>query len=157
MAHTTGMTKADSSLRMSIYRFAIRKGHLPTIRELARTLSQSEASVRAGFRRLAKAHVVVLHKDSAEILRAAPFWGVPTAFRVQSGNRSWWGSCIWDALGIPAMLHRDAQIFTACGCCDSTMTLAVRGGRLANAHAKTKGIIHFAVPASRWYENVVFT
>jgi len=153
MAHSIGMTKPDSSLRLAIYRFAIRKGHLPTIRELARALLQSEASVRAGFRRLAKAHVLVLHKDSPEILRAAPFWGVPTAFRVQSGNRSWWGSCIWDALGIPAMLHRDAQIFAACGCCDSPMTLTVRDGRLA----KTKGIIHIAVPASRWYENVVFT
>jgi hypothetical protein len=153
MAHTARMTRADSSLRMSIYRFAIRKGHLPTIRELARALSRSESSVRSGFRRLASAHVLVLHKDSPEILRAAPFWGVPTAFRVQSGNRSWWGSCIWDAMGIPAMLHRDAQIIATCGCCDSTMTLPVRGGRLA----KVKGIIHIAVPASRWYENIVFT
>jgi hypothetical protein len=153
MAHTAGMTKADSSLRLAIYRFAVRKGHLPTTRELARVLSQPEASVRAGFRRLAGAHVLVLQTDSPEILRAAPFWGVPTTFRVQSGNRSWWGSCIWDALGIPAMLHRDAQIITACGCCDSTMTLTVEGGRLA----KAKGIMHIAVPASRWYENIVFT
>ena len=153
MAHTSEMTKADSSLRLAIYRFAIRKGHLPTIRELARALSQSEASVSAGFRRLAKAHVLVLHKDNPAILRAAPFWGVPTAFRVQSENRSWWGSCIWDALGVPAMLHRDAQVFAACGCCDATMTLTVRGGRLA----KARGIIHIAVPASRWYENIVFT
>jgi hypothetical protein len=153
MAKTTGMTKADSSLRLVIYRFAIRKGHLPLVRELARTLSQSEDSVRAGFRRLAKAHVLVLHESSPEILRAAPFWGVPTAFRVQSGSRSWWASCIWDALGIPAMLHRDAQISTACGCCDSALMLSVRGGRLA----KAQGVIHIAVPASRWYENIVFT
>lgn len=153
MSESAGMTKADSSLRLAIYRFAVLKGHLPTIREFARTLGQSEASVRSAFRGLAKAHVVVLHDDSPEILRAAPFWGVPTAFRVQSGNHSWWASCIWDALGIPAMLHRDAQIITACGCCDSTMPLAVRGGRLA----KAKGIVHFAVPASRWYENIVFT
>ncbi len=153
MSKAHDLTKADAPLRLAMYRFVIRKGHIPTVRDLARFLSQSEASVRFGFRRLVKSHVVVLQQDSTEILRAAPFWAVPTAFRVQSGNRSWWGSCIWDALGIPAMLNRGAQITTACGCCDSTMTLTVHGGRLAQA----SGIIHFAVPASRWYENIVFT
>ena len=62
-------------------------------------------------------------------------------------------SCIWDALAIPAMLRRDALITTACACCDSAMELTARRGRLQRAY----GLIHFAVPASRWYENIVFT
>jgi hypothetical protein len=36
---------------------------------------------------------------------ANPFSAVPTPFLVRSGDRSWYGNCIWDALGIPAMLQ----------------------------------------------------
>jgi Alkylmercury lyase len=153
MPSSTPLTKADSNLRLAIYRFIARRGHVPSARELAQTLSRPEKAIRAGLQRLAGAHTIVLQRETPEILRAAPFWAVPTAFHVQSGKHSWWGSCVWDALGIPAMLGRDASITTACGCCDSAMTLHVRKGRLAAAG----GVIHFAVPARRWYDNIVFT
>ena len=83
---------------------------------------------------------------------AEPFSAVPTGFEVNAGNRSWWGNCIWDALGIPAMLKVDARIYTACGCCNDAMALTVKNGRLLDK----SGSIHFAVPARRWWEDVVF-
>jgi hypothetical protein len=143
----------DASLGLALYRFIVRNGHIPEVHELAKALSRSQNSIRAALRRLANAHVLVLQEDSSEILRAAPFWAAPTPFPVRSGKHSWWGSCIWDALGIPALLHRDAQITTACACCDSLMTLNVKNGRVLPA----PGIIHFAVPARRWYEDLIFT
>jgi len=146
-------TPTDASLRLALYRFIVARGHVPKIRELAATLSRPEKIIRAGIRRLAQLHIIVLQPQSSEILRAAPFWAVPTTFHVQSGKRSWWASCIWDALAIPVMLRREAVITTACACCDSSMQLTVRNGRLPSAN----GVIHFAVPASRWYENIVFT
>jgi len=66
---------------------------------------------------------------------------------------SWFANCIWDALGIPAMLRKDARIAAACGCCNLEMPIQVKGGRLVAA----KGIIHIAVPAREWYKDVVFT
>jgi hypothetical protein len=146
-------TATDASLRLALYRFIVARGHVPNIRELAAALSRPEKIIRAGIQRLAQLHIIVLQPQSSEILRAAPFWAVPTTFHVRSGKRSWWASCIWDALAIPVMLRRDAVITTACACCDSAMQLTVRNGRLPSA----KGVIHFAVPASRWYENIVFT
>ena len=145
--------KADATFRHAIYQFVATLGHIPKLRELAAALSRPKRTIRAGVRRLAQLHIVVLQPQSSEILRAAPFWAVPTAFRVQCGKRAWWASCIWDALAIPAMLQRDARISTACPCCDSPMELSVRNGGLLEA----PGVIHFAVPASRCYENVVFT
>jgi hypothetical protein len=47
---------------------------------------------------------------------------------VQAGKRRWWANCIWDALGIPAMLHRDVRIDACCGCCNRP-----RGGTLSVA------------------------
>lgn len=153
MSKALTCTASDAAFRHALYRFIVARGHVPKLRELAAVLSRPEKIVRAGIRRLAQLHIVVLQPQSAEILRAAPFWAVPTAFRVRSGQHAWWASCIWDALAIPAMLRRDARIATACPCCDSPMELTIRNGRLLRA----QGIIHFAVPASRWYQNVVFT
>jgi hypothetical protein len=144
---------ADATLRLALYRFIVNRGYVPTISELRAALSRPEKIVRAGIQRLAQLQVIVREPRSSEILRAAPFWAVPTTFHVESGKHWWWGSCIWDALGIPVMLGRDAVISTACACCDFAMQLTFRNGRLL----PSKGIIHFAVPASRWYENIVFT
>lgn len=143
----------DATLRYSVYQFIVTRGHVPKIRELAAALSRSEKAVRSGLQHLARLHILVLQQNTSEILRAAPFWAVPTAFQVHSGKHTWWASCIWDALAIPATLRRDARITTACACCDSSMELTAFRGRLLPA----AGIIHFAVPASRWYQNIVFT
>jgi hypothetical protein len=153
MSKSLTYTESDATLRHALYRFTVTRGHVPKLSELAAALARPEKIIRAGIRRLAQLHILVLQPRSPEILRAAPFWAVPTAFHVQSGKRAWWASCIWDALAIPAMLRRDALITTACACCDSAMELTVRNGHLLRA----PGVIHFAVPASRWYENIVFT
>jgi hypothetical protein len=92
-------------------------------------------------------------QETGELWRVAPFSAVPTAFPVRSGKRAWYGNCIWDALGIPAMLHQNARIDASCACCNYEMVLRVEEGRLL----APKGIIHIAVPARRWYEDIVFT
>ena len=142
----------DSAVRLHIYRHFIETGRAPKIAGTAGALSTTEAEARSAYQRLAEAHALVLQANG-EILRAAPFWAVPTRFWVEDGKRSWWGSCVWDALGIPAMLKQDARILTGCGCCDAAMELEVRRGTVAPAG----GVIHFAVPARRWYDNVAFT
>jgi hypothetical protein len=153
MAKALIYSEADAAFRHAIYHFIVTRGRIPKLRELAATLARPETIIRASLHRLAQLHILVLQPQSSEILRAAPFWAVPTAFQVQSGKHSWWASCIWDALAIPAILRRDARITTACACCDSAMQLTVRKGHLLRA----TGVIHFAVPATRWYENIVFT
>jgi len=112
----------------------------------------SRKQVDTALRRLCESHAFVL-QENGELWRAAPFSAVPTAFPVKVGNRSCYGNCIWDALGIPAMLAQDARIDASCGCCNLEMTLNVNRGRLQGA----RGIIHIAVPARDWYKDIVFT
>ncbi len=126
---------------------------MPAAAELASQLRRSEEEVLAAYRRLAAAHAIVLEPNGERILRAAPFWGSPTGFSVDVGRRSYWASCIWDALGVPAMLRRDARIRASCGCCSQAMEVWVQGGRLRGA----RGVIHFAVPARHWYDDIVLT
>lgn len=84
---------------------------------------------------------------------APPFSAVPTPFQVEVGDRSWWGNCIWDALGIPAMLKEDTKISTGCGDCNEAMVLTIKDEALL----ETSGLIHFALPAKQWWSNIVFT
>jgi len=144
-------TKLDTSLRLFIYRHVIAKCRAPSIAEMAKRF-KSRKQVGAALQRLCASHAFVL-QENGELWRAAPFSAVPTAFPVKVGDRSYYGNCIWDALGIAAMLHKDAQIDASCGCCNLEMLLKVENGRLLGS----KGLIHIAVPARDWYKDIVFT
>jgi hypothetical protein len=95
----------------------------------------------------------VLQPESREILIAAPLCAVPTGYVVKAGRQAFFGACVWDALGIIAMLNLDATMETSCGCCGEAMAVVARRGELAPAD----GVVHFGVPAKRWWDNIVFT
>jgi len=59
---------------------------------------------------------------------------------------------MWDALGIPAMLHADATIATSCHDCWTAATVVVDDGQVRDS-----GFVHFALPVKQWWNNVVFT
>ena len=142
----------DTEVRSHVYDYVIRIGVTPTMAETAAALSCTPDEARASFRRLADGHVVVLQKGTGEILMANPFSAVPTSFIVKAGDRSYYGNCIWDAMGIPAMVKQDAIIETSCGCCGTSMHLKITDGSLEEA----RGIAHFAIPAAHWWDDVVF-
>jgi hypothetical protein len=51
------------------------------------------------------------------------------------------------------MLKADAAIASSCGCCGLAQPVAVEGGALR----ASEGLVHFAVPARRWWDDIVFT
>lgn len=96
----------------------------------------------------------------------------------------WWANCAWDALGIPAMLRgaglpvgaSPVRIRSRCPDCSESLTLVVRpdaGGGEAVRYLDTDGVergraaadstralepvVHFAVPARRWWDDIGFT
>jgi len=142
----------DKVVRPYVYDYVMREGLPPTIAETSSALSRSPDEVRASFQRLADGHILVLQKGSGEVLMANPFSAVPTPFLVKAGDRYYYGNCIWDAMGIPAMLKQDAAIEASCGCCSTAMRLKITNGSLEGAH----GIAHFAIPAAHWWDDIVF-
>lgn len=143
----------DREVRRCVYDVAIARGAPPSSQQVAADLGVSLEQVRAAFERLAAAHVLVLERDTREILMAMPFSAVPTPFSTRVGKTTYHGNCAWDALGIAAMLKRDARIDTTCGCCSFPMSVRVAGGSLEPA----AGVVHFEVPARRFWDNIVFT
>jgi alkylmercury lyase len=143
----------DQQVRTSVYEAIFTQGGIPSVAATAVGLTRAPDEVAAAFRRLAQGHVLVLQPGSDEILMAAPFSAVPTAFPVEAGGRVYWGNCVWDALGILAMLQRDGRVLASCGDCNASIILTVRDGIIVDS----SGVGHFSVAAKHWWDNIVFT
>lgn len=153
------VTDLDVSVRLTILNGFL-DGRAPSVASVARDLGLGDNDIAAAFDRLAAGRAIVLEPSSRDILMAAPLAGVPTDFSVRLGDRSVYANCIWDAVGVPAMLAgagrpMDATIATRCADCAAPLGLEVRDGRLTSADPDA--VVHFAVPAARWWADIVFT
>jgi hypothetical protein len=95
----------------------------------------------------------VLESDSVSILMAPPFSGVPTQHTVHADGVSYYANCAWDTLGIPAALGKPAVVRSRCEHSRTPLELAVE----SDAPPSSDWWFHCAVPASQWWNDIVFT
>ena len=143
----------DRQVRLSVYEHFVRTGVAPGPDDTARDVHASSSAVRESLERLAAAHVLVLDPGTRRLWMAMPFSAVPTSFRVTAGARHWWANCAWDALGISAMLKLPTEITSSCADCGGPPTIRTTGHQLAQG----SGVVHYAVPAADWWDDIGFT
>ncbi len=143
----------DRDVRVAVYRHFVDEGSPPRAEEVADALGLPAVDVEASYRRLEAGRVLVFAPGTLNIWMANPLSATPTSFRVETVRGSWWGTCVWDALGIPAMLGVDVTVSTYCPDCNEPFELRIEGQALR----PVGGVVHFAVPARRWWENIAFT
>ncbi len=144
---------AELHLRNVTYRLFVELGRAPTVHEVAADIESDDEEVEAGWRRLHDAHALVLQQGAAEIRMANPFSAVPTAYRVFARDRWWYANCAWDAFGICAALRADGRIETSCADCAEALTIRVDNQSVDDESLR----FHCLVPASRWWDDIVFT
>lgn len=120
---------SDDELRRRVYRHFAETGEPPEL--------EPEQARRLGY----------VVGDDGRILIANPFAGRPTGYRVAAGGRRYHANCVWDALGILALLDRDGTAD-----CEG-IELRVTGGALE----PTDAVCHFLVPARDWYVDLAHT
>jgi hypothetical protein len=143
----------DREVRLAVYRHFLEAGGPPSVADTAEGLTLDPGDVEASFRRLEASRVLVFAPGTLNIWMANPLSATPTPFRVETERGSWWGTCVWDALGIPAMLGTDGTVSTYCPDCNEPFELRIADQALQ----PVEGVAHFAVPARRWWENIAFT
>ncbi len=149
------MNELDLRIRTHVYSSFVADGRARTAAETAAELGLPEREVTGAYHRLHDAHALVLRPGTTEIRMLNPFSTVETPHRVEAGGRSWFGNCAWDALGIPGALHLDSGLIaSACPDCGERVELEVRGGELVRGAGL---LVHFVVPARRWWEDIGFT
>jgi Alkylmercury lyase len=143
----------DRDVRLFIYQRFVDDRTPPDAARVAEELGLSTEEAQASFRRLEASRVLVLAPGTLNIWMANPLCAYPTPFRVTTTAGSWWGTCVWDAFGIPAMLGSDGVIETSDPTTSESFELHIEDGVLRPVEA----VAHFAVPARRWWENIGYT
>ena len=143
----------DGRVRLSVYQHFVRRSLAPAMDDISEELGASPAAIAASLERLAAAHALVLDPVTRGLWMAMPFSAVPTAFRVRTSAREWWANCAWDALGISTMLQASAEITTTCPDCGDPPPIRTTGHALWAG----SGVVHFAVPAASWWDDIGFT
>jgi hypothetical protein len=143
----------DTDVKLAVYRHFASTGRAPSVVELAGRLACSPDDVRSAFGRLRASRVLLLESDGETIRMAPPFSGVPTPHVVEVGEQRYMANCAWDALGIPAALHREAVVHSSCG--QSGAPLRLRVG--PEGPETSPWLFHCQVPAARWWADLVFT
>ncbi len=110
--------------------------------------------VEAALHGLASDEVIALIPGTSFVWLAHPFSAAAGPFRAVAGERSWDAICVWDALGILALVESDGRVDTRCPDCGDMLTVEVAGGEVV---APRGYVAHYGVPARRWYEDVGYT
>jgi DNA-binding transcriptional MocR family regulator len=142
----------DWTVRNAVYAAILERSVPPSVDETAAALSVSSNDVRSAYERLNDRHALFLTPGSHDVRMAHPFSGVPTAFRVEAGDHTYWANCAWDTLGIPAALHADVHIQAPIGDGES-IRFAIEAGRVQG----WQGVVHFPLPFRRWYDDLIET
>ena len=144
----------DTAVKLNIYETIARTTQAPTSAAVAEALSTSPEEVAAALERLHQKRLLVPEPGNPSRIRMAPpFSGVETPFRVKVQDNVYYANCAWDALGIAAALQADAIIEASDGYSGEPMMLEVRNGQPVPRSC----VIHFAVPAAHWWDDILYT
>jgi hypothetical protein len=143
----------DTRVKVAIYRLTAETGSVPNLASLATELHAPAETVQEAFTRLRANRVLFLEPDGVSIRMAPPFSGVPTQHQVTVDGIEYYANCAWDALGIPAALHRPGVVRSRCE--QSLEPLVLPVGKAGPE--PTSWLFHCLVPAARWWDDLVFT
>jgi hypothetical protein len=126
-------------------------GRAPSAAETADALGLGIEEAEQAYRDLAASHALELHPGTLDVWMAHPLSAIPTAYVATVNGRDHFTNCIWDGLGTVAMLGGTGFVRTKCDDCGESLQVDVVQWELAG---EPEGVVHFAVPASRWYEDI---
>jgi hypothetical protein len=140
-------------IRAFVYRHFADTTRAPNVDETAAALALTHEEVASAYEALHAKHAFFLNPGTHDILMANPFSNIETSFRVHADGKTYFANCAWDSLGIPAALHCDADVDAVCSQSGEAVTLRVRDGEVSNSDVR----VHFLVPFTHWYDDLVHT
>jgi hypothetical protein len=143
----------DAQTKLAIYRHFAETGQRPSLQVVAERVRADVSSVREAYVRLCAQRVLVLEPDEVSIRMAPPFSGVPTQHVVIVDERKYFANCAWDSFGIPAALQRPGRVHSRCEQSGEPPSLEIG----LQGPPPCSWLFHCLVPATRWWDDIVFT
>jgi hypothetical protein len=147
------MQPDDRALRVRIYEWILERGSPPTSTELAGSLDATPEEIRRALAALKIGKTVLLAPRTGEIWMAGPFSAVETPYAVRGARTRWFANCAWDMLGVAVLANEPVHIETQCTDCKAPISLSAEPDRPPT----DPSVVHFLVPARRWYDDIGFT
>ncbi|HEU0293646.1 MAG TPA: organomercurial lyase [Anaerolineales bacterium] len=107
----------------------------PSVEDTALHFNISTEEASELHRQLHHRHAIFLEPGTSTIRMANPFSGIPTDFKVHANGMTYYASCAWDMLGIPAALHTDAVIEAVYTESNESVQLEVKNGQITTNHS----------------------
>ena len=143
----------DLRVKLAVYRHFAETGRRPDPDEVGRRAGIDVERVPEAYRSLREQRLLLLEPDGVSIRMAPPFSGVPTQHRIEVAGLEYFANCAWDALAIPAALHRPVEVHSRCEQSLEPLQLAVG----LDGPEPTSWLFHTPVPAARWWQDIVYT
>ncbi|MEE8134581.1 MAG: organomercurial lyase [Gemmatimonadales bacterium] len=150
---TATLKDLDWRVRGSIYRHFIDTTKPPSLNDLTEAEHATNDEVADSLRRLDARHQIALAPGSLNVWMANPFSAFPTEYPAETPNGRYWTNCAWDAMGVPAIIDKDSWTRTRCQETGTPIEFGVKDGKLFAGSE----VIHIAVCASAFYDNIGFT
>ena len=147
------MLPSPTELRIHIYDVLLDRGSPPRVAELAREFNVSENAARDVIADLKIGKTVLPHPRTGEIWMAGPFAAEETGYRVSGKRATWFANCAWDMLGVAMIAREWVSIDASCGDCSEPIRISTDHESPLRADL----VVHFLVPARRWYDDIGFT
>ena len=141
------------AIRAFVYQHFAETTRPPRVEETADRFGLTHEEAASAYEALHQRHSFFLQPGTHHILIANPFAGVEPPFKVHANGKTYFANCAWDALGIPAALHVDAEIDAECAQSGEGIHLTVSRRRVQYE----AGLVHFLVPFRNWYDDLPFT
>jgi hypothetical protein len=146
-------TDFDTSVKVALYRAIAESGSPPSLEELAEKVGATPAAIKEVYARLRASRLLLLEPDGVTVRMAPPFSGIATQHHVIVDGVHYYANCAWDALGIPAALHRPGLVHSRCE--QSLEPLHLEVG--VDGPEPSSWLFHCLVPAAKWWDDLVFT
>lgn len=143
----------DTQIKLAIYSHFAETGQRPSAGTVAARVGTDTPVVLEAYSRLRGQRVLALEPDGSSIRMAPPFSGVPTQHVVIADGKQYFANCGWDALGIPAALHRPGMVYSRCEQSGEPLRLSVG----LEGPEPSSWVFHCLVPAAKWWDDIVFT
>lgn len=145
------MTRFERVVRASVIQWMRDRGQPPSVSDTSADVDATDADVRVALQALAREHRLALVPGTDAIWMAHPFSGVRTDVLVRIGARQWFANCAWDGLAILALLG-DGTVETHSPATGEPIVLSVSAGAVSG-----DALVHFLVPARRFWDDIGFT
>jgi len=158
MSQSSASENLQKNVRKYIFEHFEEHTTAPVLEQIMRKFGLDRVSAFKVLTDLQSARHIALLTGTQRILMAFPFSSIVTPFRVRVAgkDKEYFANCAWDAVAIHVALGNELWISSYCHHCSEDVKIHLKDQRVVS-QSDNQPIVYLALPASRWWENILLT